>query len=95
MVNTSNFLVELDVLTFSPTIFQQLFAEVFEHLAAIPGTVTARFRAGRHLLVVRILLAGCGAVVAALGTAFQHVGGERALTGAQRRTCLAAFRTVD
>src|ERR1700677_4716512 len=69
-------------------------AEVFEHFAALFGTVAARLGARGHVLVIRVLPAGRGALGAALLAAFQHVSGQGALPGAQRRTRLAALGAI-
>src|SRR5262249_28330820 len=69
-------------------------AEVLQQLAALFGALPARRGAGGHVLVVRELPAGRGALVAARRAALQHGAGEGALAGAQGRTGLAALGAV-
>src|SRR5260370_1060458 len=66
----------------SATAWRRSIAEVLAQLAALLGAVPARFGAGGNVLVVWGLLAGRGAVVAALRAALQHGAGEWALAGA-------------
>src|SRR5262249_49921611 len=69
-------------------------ADVLQQLAALLGALPARSGAGGHVLVIRELPAGRGALVAARRAARQHGAGEGALAGTQGRTALAALLAV-
>src|SRR5262249_56795209 len=69
--------------------------QVLDHLPARLGAVPAGFSAVGHVLVVLVLLALGGALVAALRAAVARLGGERAHPRGQGRGQLTAFGTID